>query len=122
MIFRNLDENHDWTWGSGKANYVSGNAAIGLNIETRILSWVGDCFFDMGCGIDWTNLLGSLGQENMLNLNLRRLILQSYGVTGINSFFVTLNAQRLFKAEYDISTVYSASYKNQITQDIQNAG
>ena len=86
MIFRNLDENHDWTFGSGKANYISNNAAIGLNIKTRILSWLGDCFFDEAAGIDWTNRLGSKDQRALLELDLRRIILQSFGVTGIISF------------------------------------
>lgn len=121
MIFRDLDSNHDWMFGSGKANYISGEDAIGLNINTRLLSWLNDCFFDMSAGIDWLNLLGSLGQKNMLDMNLRRVILQSYGVTGITAFSVSLNEQRLFQASYTINTIFSQGYQNSLIQDIQNA-
>lgn len=121
MIIRGLDSNHDWTFGSNKENYLSGDPAIALNIDTRLLSWLNDCFFDMGAGIDWLNLLGSLGQQNMLDMNIRRVILQSYGVTGLVAFSVNLNSQRLFQADYTINTIYSQNYQNSLTQDIQNA-
>lgn len=39
MSFRNLDSAHDWTWGANKSNYVNANQEIGLNLETRILSF-----------------------------------------------------------------------------------
>jgi hypothetical protein len=122
MIIRNLDANHDWTFGSGLANYIGGNDGIGLNINTRLLSWLNDCFFDMGAGIDWLNLLGSLGQQNMLNMNIRRVILQSFGVTGITAFNTHLDPQtRRFTANYTINTIYSQGYQNSLIQDIQNA-
>lgn len=120
MIIRNLDENHDWVFGSGKSNYLSGNDAIALNIQTRLLSWLNDCFFDMGAGIDWLNLLGSLGQKNMLDVNIRRVIQQSYGVTGLVTFNSTLSAQRVFNANYTINTIFSQGYQNTLIQDIQN--
>jgi hypothetical protein len=121
MIIRALDANHDWVFGSGKSNYLKNDDAIALNIDTRLLSWVGDCFFDMGAGIDWLNLLGSIGKQEILQLNLKRVILQSYGVTGINSFYVTLNSARLFQASYNISTIFSPSYQNTLKQSLQNA-
>lgn len=121
MIIRNLDENHDWTFGSGLANYIDGDPAIALNIDTRLLSWANDCFFDLNAGIDWLNLLGSLGQKNMLNMNIRRLILQSYGVRSLVEVSVGLNAQRLFQVYYKINTIFSQGYQNTLTQDIQNA-
>ena len=117
MIFRNLDSNHDFTFGSGLANYISGNAAIGLNIETRILSWVGDCFFDTGAGIDWSNRLGSKNQLTLLKLDLQRIILQSYGVTGIVSLNVGLTG-RGFYATYTVNTIFSSGYSNTVTQDL----
>lgn len=117
MIFSNLDSLKDWSFGSGLGNYISGNAAIGLNIETRILSWVGDCFFDTAMGIDWINRIGSKGQESLLELDLRRIILQSYGVISINSFSVELNG-RAFTANYSINTIFSQDYINTISQDL----
>ncbi len=117
MIFRNLDENGDWTFGQGKSNYVSGDQAIGLNIKTRVLCWLNDCFFDQKAGIDWKNRLGSKNQRALLESDIRRIILQSYGVTGILSFSTTL-VNRKFTATYEIQTINSQSYTNTISKEI----
>lgn len=117
MIFRNLDVNHDFTFGSGKANYRTGNAAIGLNIQTRILSWLKDCFFDTEAGIDWANRLGGKSQQALLQMDLRRIILQSYGVTGIVSFNAALSG-REFTVNYTVNTIFSQTYQNSVTQDL----
>jgi len=117
MIFRNLTPSGDFTFGQGLGNYISGNPAIALNIKTRILSWLGNCFFDTTAGIDWLNRLGSKGQEGLLETDLRRIILQSYGVTGITSFSYSL-VGRAFTANYSIDTIFSQSYQNTINQDL----
>ena len=117
MIFRNLDENGDWTFGQGDANYVNKNSAIGLNIRTRLLSWVGDCFFDRLAGIDWTNRLGLKNQRLLLESDLRRVILTSFGVTGIVSIDTVLN-NRAFTANYSVNTIFSQSYVDSVTQGL----
>lgn len=121
MLFRALDANGDWTWGSGLANYISGDPAIALNIRTRLYCWLNDCFFDMGAGIDWLNLLGSKGKQGLLDLNCRRIILQSTGVTALNSFTINVNEARRFQGEYNIDTVFSKSYQNSVSQNLNNA-
>lgn len=117
MLFRNLDENGDWTFGRGKSDYVSANRAVGLNIKTRLKSWVGDCFFDQTAGIDWYNRLGSTGQRELLELDLKRVIQQTEGVTGILSFDTFLNG-RNFTAEYSVETVYSKSYEDKLSLEL----
>lgn len=119
MIIRNLDENHDWTFGHGLNNYLSGQPAVGLNIDTRLLSWVGDCFFDLQACIDWKNRLGNKNQRALLELDLKRVILTSFGVTGITSFGTTLNVRDFF-AQYDVSSIFSQSYQNSIKQGVGN--
>jgi hypothetical protein len=113
MIFRNLDENSDWTFGKGINCYLRDNSAIGLNIRTRILSWLNDCFFDPQAGIDWVNRLGSKNQRVLLELDLRRIILQSEGVTGILEFDSTLT-DRNFTANYSVQTIFSQSFQDSI--------
>ncbi len=117
MIFRNLDENNDWSFGKGLNNYVSQNNAVGLNIETRILSWMNDCFFDLPAGIDWSNRLGSKNQRELLEQDLKRIILQSEDVTGINSLTTSL-IDREFRASYDVSTIYSRSFISEVRTEI----
>lgn len=117
MIFRELDENHDWVFGRGLQNMTRENQAIGLNIKTRILSWVGDCFFDMNAGIDWVNRLGSKNQRALLELDLKRIILQSEGVTGIIAFDTSLIGRK-FSASYTVSTIYSQDFQDIIEQEL----
>ncbi len=117
MKISGLNSSHDFKFGSGLGNYLTADAAIGENIQTRILSWVGDCFFDLSAGIDWANRLGSKNQRTLLELDLRRIILQSYGVTGIVNFDTNLIG-RAFTANYTINTIFSQGYQNTITQEI----
>lgn len=117
MIFNNLDSNGDWTFGRGIGDYVDLNAAIGLNIRTRLYSWVGDCFFDKNAGIDWKNRLGTKNQQALLEAELRRVILQSFGVTGLVSVSTQLN-DRLFTASYSVNTIYSTAYEDSLTLEL----
>jgi len=120
MIFRNLDNDGDWTFGNGTGNYVDLNDAIGLNIKTRLNSWLNDCFFDTQAGVDWFNRLGSKNQRALLEADLRRIILTSDGVTGILSFDTILDG-RNFTANYSIQTIYSQSFIDSVTLGVGNA-
>lgn len=114
MSFRNLDSAHDWTWGANKSNYVTGNQEIALNLETRILSFLGDCFFATNEGIDWFNLLDYRYQERLENA-VQETIKNTDGVTGINSVDLIVNADRQIRITYDVQTIYSQSYKGEVT-------
>lgn len=117
MLFRNLTPSNDWTFGSGLSNLTDKNQAIGLNVKTRLQSWVGDCFFDTGAGIDWVNRLGSKSQRALLEQELRRVILQSFGVSGIAAFDSTLIG-RNFSATFTINTIYGQAYKDTVNVEI----
>lgn len=108
MIVRALDRNHDWLFGKGRNDYLSGSAAIGQNIDTRLLCWIGDCFFDTKAGIDWINLLGSGQNQMALNLALAAVILNTQGVTALQALKPSfLPSTRLFTASYTVTTIYS---------------
>jgi hypothetical protein len=95
-----------WQFGAGTNNYLQANLAIDQNINTRLNSILGNCFFDLGAGIDWFNLLGS-NQIVQLNLAVSTTILNITGVTGIiqNSFNIT--PQKEYTATYKVQTQYS---------------
>lgn len=114
MSFRNLDANHDWTFGSGRSNYVSENQEIALNLKTRILSFLGDCFFATNEGIDWFNLLDYHYQDRLENA-VQEVIKNTDGVTGINSVDLIVNADRQIRITYDVQTIYFQSYKGEVT-------
>lgn len=132
MIFRNLVSDAealadpslvsgDWKYGKGVNDYTSFNQAIGLNIKTRLKSWLNDCFFDLPAGIDWTNYLGSKDKRSLLEADLRRVILQSENVTGILSFNTELDVSRQFTANYEVQTIYSQSFRDSVTVGKFNA-
>lgn len=117
MIISGLTSDGDFTFGQGLADYLTDNAAIGLNIRTRILSWLNDCFFDQDAGIDWINRIGSLGQQQLLEADLKRIILQSYGVKGIITFNTHL-IDRAFTLSCSVDTIFSQAYLISINQEL----
>lgn len=106
MIVRALDSNNDWTFGKGLNDYKSQNAAIAQSIQTRLSCFLGDCFFDMGAGINWFSLLGSKSQT-ALNLAINAVILNTEGVTSILQTTLSLNPQRTFSVIFQVQTIYS---------------
>ncbi len=107
MIVRALDINGDWTFGKGQNNYKKRNQATAQIINSRLNSFLGDCFFDLGAGIDWFTFLGSKNQIG-LNLAISSTILNTPDVTGILQVFSNLNhVTRKFTVSYKVTTTYS---------------
>lgn len=115
MIFRQITMDGDWTFGKGIANYAQNEQAINLNIKTALLSWVGDCFFDLQFGIDWVRLLDT-GQDKNLQAALQTLILQLYGVVGVETVSANLDpATRRLSVSYTATTIFSQNFQNQLS-------
>lgn len=111
MIFRSLDSNADWTFGKGQSNYVKDNAAIALNVKTRLLSFLNDCFFDMNAGLDWFTYFGTPNQSQQITLRSKAVILQSYGVVSVNNISSNNNRQvRSLGLQYNINTIFTTQY------------
>lgn len=113
MIVRALDSNGDWTFGKGKNDYLSGNAAVAQLIKTRLLSFLGDCFFDTGAGLDWFTYLGSKDQT-AVNLAVAAVILNTPDqngnqlVTGLQQLSIVLNpGTRNITIQYQAVTTFS---------------
>lgn len=106
MSFRAVDVNGDWTFGKGVSNYLIDQAEIETNLRTRLLSWVGDCFFAPAEGVDYNNLL-DIGTKSLLDVNIRRVALQTAGVLRLNSYESTINrSTRAFIATIGITTIF----------------
>lgn len=104
----------DWTFGQGLGNYNQDEAAIDENIQTRLLSWVGDCFFALQDGVDWSSRL-DVGQQTALEDEVRSVILASFGVVAVNSVIAVFDGTtRLFSLNYNIDTIFSASFQAQL--------
>ena len=111
MRVRALDSSHDFTFGAGNSNYLVANAAIAQNINTRLSSFLGNCFFDLGAGLDWFNLLGSKDQT-ALQLAISSVILNTTGVTSLGEVNLSLATSREFSVSYTAVTVYSTVTAN----------
>lgn len=110
MIIRKVDEQNDWNFGKGLADYARDELAIQENVKTRLLSWVGDCFCALQEGVDWKHRL-DIGQEKALAQELRSVILQSFGVTKVTTLDVFLDHEtRAFKVSYQMQTIFSPSF------------
>lgn len=106
MRVRALDSDNDWTFGKGANDYKRDLHAVAQNIQTRLSSFLGDCIFDLGAGIDWFNLLGGKDQI-ALNLAISSVILNTKNVTGILQLSSTLDEARLFTIKYRVQTTFS---------------
>lgn len=106
MRVRALDANHDWLFGKGQNDYLTANAAVTQNINTRLNSFLGDCFFDTTAGIDWFNLLGSKN-ETALSLAIAAVILNTDQVTAMIQLNITLDVARRLTIKYQVQTIYS---------------
>ena len=115
MIIRALDSDHDWVFGQGKQSYQIGQAAIAENIQTRLLSFKNDCFFDMNAGIDWLRLLGSKNTLQETLLTIRAVILASYGAVKVNSVTPTVDkSSRSLSVTYNMDSIFSSKFSQTI--------
>lgn len=116
MIIRKIDASNDWDFGHGLSDYAKDDNAIAENIQTRLLSWVGDCFFAIQEGVDWRQRL-DIGQQQELKDELQSVILQSFGVMAINSFTLVFDGvTRVALITYNIQTIFSPSFQTVIRQ------
>lgn len=93
MRFRNVDASGDWVFGKGRNSYLRGNEALMMNIKTRLLSFLNDCFFDTEAGIDWWNLLGGKDEKSLL-ASIQRVVLRSSQVKRIVDMQSRLNNRK----------------------------
>ena len=115
IIIRALDSNHDFTFGLGKQNYLSSQKAINENIETRLLEFLNNAFWNMGAGADWPRLLGTPGTKQEIILTCRAIILQSYGVNSVNSISADYRGStRNIILSYNINTIYTSNFNVQM--------
>jgi len=117
MIFRKLDTSGDWTFGKGKSNFTRDEAAIEENIQTRLLSWVGNCFWDIYAGIDWINRLNK-GQERRLINEIVNNLLQAYGVVSVESVSVSSDVATRSVVIHcvNVQTIYGSTFTKTIQQ------
>lgn len=114
MSVRALSTSGDWTFGIGANNYLSKNAEVAQNIQTRLSLQKGECFFALDQGVDWTNLIGSKSQA-AITLAVMGTILNTPNVTGLLPVSLNINSNRQISLSYNAQTVYSISLNGEFT-------
>lgn len=96
MIVRALDKDGDWTFGQGLSNYLVNIDALAQVIQTRIKSYLANCFFDLGAGIPWDQRLSQKGTEELLKSDVYNIIINTDGVLGITSHEINVVNRRAY--------------------------
>lgn len=115
MIMRATTATNDWLFGKGQQDYFINEAAIEANIRTKLLEWVGNCYFNLPAGIDWLNRLG-VGQQQALVVDIKQLVLQCFGVVQILAFQAKfVSRTRVGTITMTLQTIFSRSAQITVT-------
>ena len=118
MIIRATTKTNDWTFGKGLQDYFINEAAVEANIRTKLLEWVGDCYFNQLAGVDWKNRL-DVGQQANLAVEIKQVILQCFGVVQILTFQAIFSSSTRFdQIQTTIQTIYSPSATLTVTPPV----
>ena len=94
MKYRKLDQNGDYTFGTGFDFYKDVPEAVAQAVRTRLDLWLGEWFLDTSDGTPW--IAGVLGKYTLRNYDMivRARILDTEGVSELLSY----------ESQYDGST------------------
>lgn len=105
MRIRTLTPTGDWTFGKGRNNYKDGREATAQDIQTRLKSFLGDCFFNLDAGVDWFRLNGGKGDIE-LKLQISATILNTQNVQTVDQITFVRGQDRSFFIQYRVTTTY----------------
>ena len=109
-IIRALDSNGDWLFGGGTADYNIQQQEIEQDAQTAVEMFLGEAFWDTGFGVDWLNLLGSIGAQATLVRQVTQVLSNIKGVLQVVQVTPVLNSTtRQITIKYVLRTVYSLS-------------
>ncbi|MEH4801263.1 hypothetical protein PO472_20725 [Atlantibacter hermannii] len=107
MIVSALDNNDDWGFGRGRANYITGGAAIAQKVKCRVRSFKNDNPLNMDDNIDWLYLLSEKNTEQEILREIERVTLATDGVMRIIHLSMLVNKNtREQHIEMRIETVF----------------
>lgn len=108
MRYRKQDELGDYSFGSGLNDFhVDSVEAVAQSIETRLKLWIGEWFADTSDGTGWSQVILGKQSKNLYELTLRQRVLETYGVTSIESFQSALDSEtRRLTVSMAVNTIY----------------
>lgn len=108
MRYRKQDEQGDYSFGSGLNNFhIDSAEAVAQAIETRLKLWIGEWFADTSDGTGWSQAILGKQSKNLYELTLRQRVLETFGVTSIESFQSSLDSDtRRLTVSMTVNTIY----------------
>lgn len=114
MRFRGDTTTADWTFGRGKQSYLSGNSAIARNAETKLRTFLGECFFDTTVGVAWFTLLGQKDPD-LVVLAIKQELHNCYGVVQVTDVQYSVDSTRTVDIRYTMDTIYTTGFTGSLT-------
>lgn len=115
MAVSRLDNNGDWTFGQGRANYATLSNETAQNVVTRIKSFKDDWVLDTEANIDWFTILGNKNNEQTIKSEIRRVTLATYGVRRITKLEVVSDREtRNAAINLGYDDIYGAAFLQEI--------
>lgn len=107
MRYRKLTADGDYTFGAGiKSFFIDDAEAVGQAVKTRLLLITGEWFLDDTEGTPYpTQILGKNKRPTYDNA-IRQRILGTQGVTSIENYFSSLDADRKLTVSATVNTIY----------------
>ena len=108
MRYRKLDDAGDYCFGRGQFDFlINSPESVGQAVQTRLQLWTGEWFANTEDGTGWGSRVLGRGTASIYEMELRRRILETSGVTEIADLTASYNAQtRTLDVIATINTVY----------------
>jgi hypothetical protein len=118
ITVRKLDNNKDWTFGQGLANYQDKDNAIAQNVSTRLKSFMFDWFLDQQANIDWFNILGQKNNKQVILNVVKTTVLNTDGVISVSDILIldgTDTQSRMLQIQVNFTTIYNTFLEEEVT-------
>ena len=118
ITVRKLDNNKDWTFGQGLANYQDKDNAIAQNVSTRLKSFMFDWFLDQQANIDWFNILGQKNNKQVILNVVKTTVLNTDGVISVSDILIldgTDAQSRMLQIQVNFTTIYNTFLEEEVT-------
>lgn len=111
MRVSGLNKIGDWTFGRGRANYLSKSDAVAQKVVTRLRSFKRDWYLDVDANIDWLRLLSTRGiRVETIRSQIERVVRKTEGVARVTKITTDLNrATRNLTISVEAVGIYNES-------------
>lgn len=115
MRYRKLDEDNDYSFGTGVNNFhINTPETVAQAILTRLQLWMGEWFADTSDGTGWNQSILGKQSNNLYELTLRQRVLETPGVQSIEEFQSSLNSEtRKLSVSMTVNTIYGSINLNE---------